>query len=300
MRRIVVFTKNAENPNYLMMLEGGRRLAARHDARIDWLTTRTPDDPVEQAALLRRTIAERPDGILFCPADDAALVDPVREANAAGIPLVGFVNRMAGDFVSFVGADERGMGRASATALISAIGGRGRIVLIEGPDTAPTARERGRGFREAIAQHPAVIVLGARCGFYLESGGFDAMRAFIAAHHGIDGVICTNDTMALGAARACAEAGIALPIIGNNATIEAAEAIAAGRLFGSMVYDGFRMGGIATMALLRHLDGHVVPRWIMMPIEVVTAANVAPWLVPVAARPDPDWETVLEAVGPAP
>lgn len=119
------------------------------------------------------------------------------------------------------------------------------------------------------------------------------MRAHAAEHRDITGVICTNDTMAIGAARACAEAGISPLIIGNNATIEAAEAIAAGRLFGSMVYDGFRMGGIATMALIRHLDGHPVPREIMMPIEVVTAANVAPWLVPVAERPDPDWQTVL-------
>jgi hypothetical protein len=47
-----------------------------------------------QAALLRGAVVERPDAIIFAPAGDHALEGPVAEATAAGIPLIGFVNRM--------------------------------------------------------------------------------------------------------------------------------------------------------------------------------------------------------------
>lgn len=66
---------------------------------------------MEQAALLCGVVAGRPDAIIFAPADDVALVAPVAEANAAGIPLVDFINRISGRFVSFVGADDQLMGQ---------------------------------------------------------------------------------------------------------------------------------------------------------------------------------------------
>src|SRR4051794_19427811 len=89
--RLAVFVKNAENPNYRAFLLGAERAAAAMGASTEHHVPAVPDDPVEQSALLRRAVAERPDAILFAPADDRLLEGPVAEANAAGIPLVGFV-----------------------------------------------------------------------------------------------------------------------------------------------------------------------------------------------------------------
>jgi ribose transport system substrate-binding protein len=172
-----------------------------------------PDDAAEQIALLRAVVAERPDAIVFAPADDRALEGPVAEAAAAGIPLVGFVNRMRGDFVSFVGADDAAMGRTIAGVLIEALGGAGGIVLVEGPDTAPASRDRGRGFRAAIAAHPGTRLLGTALGRYLRGPGAEAMAGLLARHPRIDGVICTNDLMALGALDA---AGRRALVVGNE------------------------------------------------------------------------------------
>src|SRR5690348_17164515 len=99
---LAVFTKNAENPNYQAFLHGTERVASAQGARVTRHIPRQADDPVEQATLLHTVVAQRPDVILFAPADDKALEAPVAEVNAAGIPLIGFVNRMAGRFVSFV------------------------------------------------------------------------------------------------------------------------------------------------------------------------------------------------------
>lgn len=294
--RVFLFTKNSVNPNYLAMRDGAGRVAAASSVTLDWRTTAKPDDPVEQAVLLRTALAERPAGFIFAPADDRAMDGPVAEVNAAGVPIVGFVNRMPGRYATFIGANDVSMARMAAFYLIQAIGGRGDVALIEGPDTAPTARDRGKGFREAIAVSPGIRLIGTEPGRYLESGGYEAMKRLLATHARIDGLIATNDTMALGAARACEEAGRKpVPTIGNNGTIEAAEAIRAGRLTASMDYDGFKMGAIAMMAMLRCLAGERLPPEILMPTTVIDRSNCERWLVPVEARPLPEWEDAVGA-----
>ncbi len=286
---IAAFTKNGENPNYQAFLHGVDRVCAEAGARATRHFPATPDDPLEQTALLRGVVAQRPSAILFAPADDLAMAGPVAEATAADIPLIGFVNRMAGDFVSFVGADDEAMAFAEASYLIAALHGQGKVVLVEGPETAPTSRDRGRGFRRALAAAPGVQVLGTRPGRYQQAAGRQAMAAHLAAHSVIDGVICTNDSMALGAIEALQAAGRRALVVGNNGTIPAARAVADGTLLATMDYCGFRMGALAAMAALRHLAGLPVPREIILPAQVIHAGNHAGWLVPVERRPVPAW-----------
>ena len=286
---IAAFIKNGENPNYQAFLHGVDRVCAEAGARATRHFPAKPDDPVEQTALLRAVVAQRPSAILFAPADDEAMAGPVAAANAAGIPLIGFVNRMAGDFVSFVGADDEAMAFAEASYLIAALQGAGKVVLVEGPETAPTSRDRGRGFRRALAAAPGVQVLGTRPGLYQQEAGRQAMVAHLAEHPVIDGVICTNDSMALGAIEALQAAGRRALVVGNNGTIPAAQAIGDGTLLATMDYCGFRMGALAAMAALRHLAGQPVPREVILPAQVIHAGNHAGWLVPVERRPLPAW-----------
>lgn len=294
-RRLALFVKNDVNPNYRAFLHGAERAAETAGAVVTRHVPATPDDPVEQTALLRAVVAERPDAILFAPADDRALERPVAEATASGIPLISFVNRMHGDFLCFVGADDQAMGRRIAGFAIDALGGQGDVVLIEGPATAPTSRARGIGFRTAIATASGIRLLGTAPGRYLRDGGQAAMAGLLAAHPHIDAAICSNDLMALGALDALEAAGRTAVVVGNNGTVEAVEEIRRGRLLASMDYCGFRMGALAAMAALRHLAGQPVPREIILPAEVIHAGNHAPWLVPVEQRPLPCWDAVVSA-----
>ena len=291
--RLAAFTKNGENPNYQAFLRGVERAAAAEGATAMRHFPATPDDPAQQIALLRAVVAERPDAIIFAPADDRLLEAPVAEAIAQGIPFIGFVNRMKGDFVTFIGADDVAMGRTIAGVMIDALAGAGDVVLIEGPDTAPTSRDRGQGFREAIAATPGIRLLGTAPGRYLREPGRAAMEALLARHAQIDGVICTNDLMALGALDALDAAGRRALVVGNNGTIEAAEEIARGRLLASMDYNGQRMGAVAAMAALRHLRGEAVPREILLPAVPIHRGNHAAWLVPIEDRPLPRWDDIM-------
>ena len=99
---IAVFTKNRVNPAYAAARLGAERAAARLDARIRHYVPDKPDDIEEQTALVDRAIGERPDAVVFVPVHATAMNASVGRLNAAGIPAVNYLNRLAaGEFVSF-------------------------------------------------------------------------------------------------------------------------------------------------------------------------------------------------------
>ena len=101
---IAVFTKNRTNPAYTAARLGADRTAARLGARTMHYVPDQPDDVAEQIALVERAIGHRPDAVVFAPVHATAMNASVRKLNAAGIPIVNYLNRLTeGKFVSFVG-----------------------------------------------------------------------------------------------------------------------------------------------------------------------------------------------------
>jgi ribose transport system substrate-binding protein len=296
-KRISVYVKNGVNPNYRAFLLGAARAGAARGVEIIPRVPAVPDNSDQQIALLKADLegesGPRPDGVLFNPADDVALIPMMLQLNRARIPAINFINRIAGEFVSFIGGDEFRIGQSAMRYFLKALGQSGSIGIIEGPASAPTARERLRGFHAAVGECPNVSFVASACGHYQRDGGHDAMRRILASPTRIDGVIAANDLMALGALDALDAAGRNMLVMGSNGTVEAAQAIRDGKLLASVDYDGFKMGCIAAEAMLRHLDGETIPHEILMPATIVDAANCAAWLVPVEQRQPPAWEAVV-------
>ena len=291
--RLAVFTKNATNPNYVAFRLGADRAAARLGATTYHRTPARPDDPEEQMAMLNAAIDERPDAILLAVADDRLLGPTVHRINAAKIPIVSFVDRMAeGEAATFIGSNDFAMGKATAAYLAQKIGGAGKLVIIEGSEGAPTSRDRVRGFHEALAAYPGIQILASVSGKYQKPDAFRAMQALLTKFPEIDAVLSANDSMAIGVLDALDAAGRKALVTGVNGTIEAAQAIAAGRLLASEDYSGFDMGCIAAEAAIRHLHGEAIPREILLPVKIIDRANVAQWLVPVEQRTCPNWADV--------
>src|SRR6185312_15354322 len=85
-----------------------------------------------------------------------------QKGNAANIPLVNVSDRLAGgNAVAFIGTDDYGIALETARTLFKAMGGKGNVLVLEGPDTIPTAAARLRGFKDAFKEakkKPPLIV----------------------------------------------------------------------------------------------------------------------------------------------
>jgi ribose transport system substrate-binding protein len=274
---------------------GAERGAERLGARVVHYVPERPDDVAEQKTLVERAIAARPDAAVFVPVHATEMIGSVRGLNAAGIPVVNYLNRLdQGKFVTFVGSDDYRLARDIAAYLFKHIGGKGDIVILEGVSAAVTSHERMRGFRDAIAEWPGIRVAASRAGDYQQETARRVMAELLAQLPQLDGILSANDVMSLGAIEALAAAGRRVPVIGVNALPEAIAAIKAGRLLASVDFDAMKIACIATEAALRHLRGEPVPAEIILPVSIVDASNYQPWDRPLEERECPRWEDVVK------
>ena len=290
---LAVFTKNRINPAYTAARMAVDRVAAEAGARTIHYVPETPDDVGQQKALVGEALAARVDAVVLNPTDDVKMQEDLARFAEAGIPVALFINRMNGPALTFVGSDDVAIGRRVATALFEGMGGKGKVVGLEGPPSAPTSRDRVRGLRETLARFPNIELLGLSIGHLQQAPAKEAMAALLARHPVIDGVWTANDLMAFGALDALQAAGRTAKVVGINGLPAAIEHIERGTMVASADFSAFNIAAIAARAVLRHLAGQPVPKEIMVPAELIDRSNCQRWKVPFAERACPAWDEIV-------
>jgi ribose transport system substrate-binding protein len=286
---IAVFTKNTTNPAYEAFRIAADQVARSAGARIVHYVPKQPDNVAEQKAMVEQVLQNRPDAVVFIPVDDVAMIDSVQKLNAARIPIVLASNALPGSFVTFVGANDFEIGYRQARYLFDHLGGKGKIVVIEGTPGAPTNRERVRGYKRAFAEYPGIQVLASGVGNYQQPDARRVMETFLKEFPQIDAVLSANDGMALGALEALKQASRTAVVIGINGILPAVKQIETGAILASVDFNMFKIGCTATRAALRHLKGEPLPEKVMLPAEIIDKTNYKAWLVPVDQRTCPEW-----------
>jgi ribose transport system substrate-binding protein len=290
---IAVFTKNLTNPAYEAFRIAADKIAGATRVKIQHYVPKQPDNVDEQKAMVEQVLKDRPDAVIFIPVDDVAMIDSVKKLNEAKIPVVLVSNPLPGRFVTYVGADDFEIGYRQARYLFDKLGGKGKIVVIEGIPVAPTNRERVRGYKRAFAEFPGIEVLASGVGNYQQPDAKRVMAKFLADYPQIDAVLSANDGMALGALEALKEANRTSVVIGINGILPAVKLIEAGALLASVDFNMFKIGCTATRAALRHLKGEKLPEKILLPAEIIDKSNYKAWLVPVNQQTCPEWDEVV-------
>jgi len=159
---------------------------------------------------LEELVAQGIELLLISPKESAPLTAPVAAAHAHGIPVIVIDRRVEGDkFTTFVGADNRRIGRAAGRWAVQALGGKGKIVELEGLMTSSPARERHEGFWAGVerAKHPGIEPIFEADTAWLEPNARREMESALARHARIDLVYAHNDPAAHGAYLAAKAAG---------------------------------------------------------------------------------------------
>ncbi len=304
--RLAVFTKNHTNPAYGAARLGAERAAAALGAQVQHFVPETPDDPVQQSALIAQALrqAPRPDAFVLSPVHPTRVDDAIRAIAEAGIPIVGFVNPItAAPSVSYVSSDDHALALAIARHLFAHLraqgAGSGRVLVVGGPTGAYTSEERLRGFRDAANDYPSIALAGFVPGDYDRAIARERTAAWLREHEAstLRGCLAANDVMALGALEALEAAGVRdVPVVGVNAIPEAIAAIGAGRLLATADFNAMQMAYLAAECAVRHLRGERVPAAIELPVQVVGRDNCQAWDLPYAQRPVVTLEQLRRAV----
>ncbi len=133
----------------------------------------------------------------------------VRRIEKHKMPFVLIDREFPGAGVNYVGADDEEIGAVATEHLIAR--GCRHIAHIQGPDTSAAAA-RSKGYAAALGGHglrsaPGYVVRGGSN----DAAGYEAMQRLLAVNPRVDGVVCYNDAVAVGAIKAILEAGLEVP-----------------------------------------------------------------------------------------
>ncbi|TDE32232.1 ABC transporter substrate-binding protein [Actinomadura sp. 6K520] len=193
-----------------------------------------------QIAAIRSFIKQKVDVIAFSPVVVTGWDAVLKEAKAAGIPVVltdRAVDSDASMYVTFLGSDFVEEGKKAGQWLVDEYKDSDEpvnIVQLEGTVGAAPAIDRKKGFEEVIKSNPNMKVIASQSGEFTRAKGKEVMQALLKAHKDIDVLYAHNDDMGLGAIQAIEEAGKKpgedIKIITVDAVRDGMQALADGKI----------------------------------------------------------------------
>jgi ribose transport system substrate-binding protein len=270
---IATFTRNPSNPILRGVRIGSENAASSLNARIVHFIPRS-ETPAEQLGLVDEVVRAKPDAIVLAPFDPMAMVPAVDKLNAAGIQVTNVNERLAGGkIVAYVGTDDYQLALTTARYLITAMGMKGNVVILEGPENLPTSIDRVRGYKDALKEFPDVKLLASKSANYARTAATDVMKSFLRLYPQIDGVLAANDPMAIGAVEALKATNRKALVVGINASKEVIDFVRSGDILGSGDYNGFAQGCLATQIAIRNLRKQSTPKEINLKAVVMAKTN---------------------------
>jgi ribose transport system permease protein len=282
---IAFVPKALNSPFWADMERAAKREAAAHGVHLISLAAERETDVERQYQIIENVIQQKVDAILLSPAGSTELVPAIRKANDAGIPVLILdtrIDRAAADSVgartvTYIGSDNFEGGAVAGRYLATALGGEGKVALIEGISGHETADQRRLGFLEGISPSPAIEVVASQTANWERARAYTVAENLLQAHPDLDGIFAANDEMALGALEAVAAARRLenVSIVGFDAIPDALTNIRADRMSGTVAQfpsEMGRLGVLHAVSLVR--DGEIPPTYILTRVELIDRDNI--------------------------
>lgn len=256
------------NPFFVDLKEGAEEAAAQLGLTI--IATDAQNDANRQLSSVEDLISRGVNILVINPVDSSAVVPAIRAANQGGIPVI-TVDRGAdgGTVVSHVASDNVAGGKMAGEFIIELLGGKGKVVELEGIPGTSAARDRGTGFNAAIASYGDIKVVAKQEAGFDRARGMSVMENILQAQPEIDAIFAHNDEMALGALTAIRASGRNIIVVGFDATDDAVKAVEEGRMVATVAQKPREMGKIAVEAALKHLKGEAIPEYVPVDLALV-------------------------------
>jgi ribose transport system substrate-binding protein len=235
-------------------------------------------DNSRQVADVETFLTKKVDLLIISPNEATPLTSVVRKAYDSGIPVIVLDRKVDGDaYTTWIGADNVEIGRAAGKYVAEKLlPSGGKVGELRGLAGSTPAKERGDGFREAIAGKNIDIIASAD-GDWLRDKGQAQADALFKAHPDIQVLYSHNDPMAEGAYLSAKSAGKdqQLKFIGIDALpipSGGIKAVEQGRLSATFVYP--TAGKEAVDAAKKILvDCQPVPKTQTLQTQLITKEN---------------------------
>ncbi|MES4906382.1 MULTISPECIES: substrate-binding domain-containing protein [unclassified Streptomyces] len=269
--KVALSVSTLNNPFFVQLKQGAQAEAKAQGISLS--VTDAQNDASQQANQIQNFTSQNVKTIIINPVDSDASGPSVRAANKAGIPVLAAdrtVNKAK--VATLVASDNIAGGKLAAKTLAEQLGGKGRILVLQGTAGTSASRERGQGFTEGLKAYPGIQVVAKQPADFDRTKGLDVTTNLLQAHSGIDGIFAENDEMALGAVKALgSKAGKSVKVIGFDGTPDGLKAVQDGTLAATVAQQPKELGKMAVQNAIKLAKGQKVDQMVKVPVKVVAA-----------------------------
>src|SRR5436305_5988147 len=284
--RIALIMKSLANEFFKTMAEGATKHQGEHSTEYELIVNGIKDERAlgRQVALVDEMIAQHVDAIVIAPADSKALVSACKRAQEAGIAVVNIDNKLDAQVLAeqsvkipFVGPDNREGAKMVGAYLAGKLKPGDQVGMLEGIKTAFNGQQRKLGFEDAAKDAGLKIVDSQSALWEIEPANKIA-SAMIGEHPEIKGLLCCNDSMALGALAAVKAAGRAgqVQIVGYDGISAVTDAIKEGAILATANQHADQLAVFGIEFALDLVGGKAPPADKTTPVELITAEHSQP------------------------
>jgi ribose transport system substrate-binding protein len=129
---------------------------------LDLKTTNSQNDVATLTSNVQTLVSQGVKGVVMAPQDTAAIVPTLQQLSGRKIPVVTVDTRPdSGDVYMVVRADNRAYGTKACQFLGAKLGGKGKVVMLQGDLASINGRDRTEAFNDCMKQNfPGITVFG--------------------------------------------------------------------------------------------------------------------------------------------
>jgi ribose transport system substrate-binding protein len=264
-----------DNPFYIAMLKGIRDRA--QELGWDVVTVSANEDKAKQIAGVQDLIARGVKGVLISPIDAVGVNAAYDAAKAANIPIVSVARGSTSPNQTLhVAMDETQIGRDIAEWTATAIGGEGKVAMLQGPSGVPTFRNLGDGYTQVMAKYPKIQITFRADGPLTRERGVKQAEDALVANSDLKAIYAANDDVALGAMQAvlAADRSGKTIVTGMNGVPPALRAVKDGKLAMTVELNPVLWGRLGVDVLASYLKGEKVEPRVFIKHVIIDQTNI--------------------------
>ncbi|MCG9052241.1 substrate-binding domain-containing protein [Laribacter hongkongensis] len=278
--RIVLVMKSPTNPYFSELANGASR--AQLETSIDLsIKVAHEDDALEQQIrLIDEVIAKhQADAIVIAPTDSIRLVPVLARARKAGIHVINIGNRLEPRIVALYGMpvvplisiDNASAAYQVAGKLAEGLPRGSKVAIIEGLLGTNNTRQRTEGALQAFSE-AGLRVVAKQSARWKGDEAYQVTAQLLRDYPDLRAIFCSNDMMALGAARYLREKGITgVRLAGFDGITEARSALHQRQLVATIDQHASEQGYLAVRLAVDAIAGRPLAEETLVDTELLTA-----------------------------
>jgi ABC-type sugar transport system substrate-binding protein len=196
------------------------------------------DDPNMESDLIDTAISKNAAAIIIDIANADASPNNLRRATEAGIPVFCMDREInvTGIAKAQLISDNFQGAQLGAEYFVKLMGEKGNYVELVGKESDTNAGVRSQGFHSIIDQYPNMKMVARQTANWSQTEAYSVIESLLQANPNINGIICGNDTMALGSQAAIEAAGRAdIIVMGFDGNDNVLDSMLQGKIEGTVM-----------------------------------------------------------------